>query len=232
VPDAARPSLDADWAWLGCRQYGPVAQLQEELRDRIRDGVGRDTLLMLEHSPVITLGRHAKAEHVRLPPAELEAHGIELHRSSRGGDVTYHGPGQLVGYPIFRLHRGVRAHVEAMAASVVELLREQGVAGEWRSDRPGVWVKDNKICAFGVQVRRGIATHGFALNVHTELAGFSTIVPCGLTDAGVTSIARETGNVLPVEAVARSAVEILSRHFERRFHKVPAWQLPSSNTPH
>lgn len=230
--ETAGPSLDADWAWLGCRRYGAVAQLQEELRDRIRDGRGRDTLLLLEHSPVITLGRHANPDHVRVTPADLATRGIEMHRSSRGGDVTYHGPGQLVGYPIFRLRRGIRAHVEAMAASVIDVLREYGVVGEWRADRPGVWVNDNKICAFGVQVRRGIAIHGFALNVHTEMAGFANIIPCGLADAGVTSIAREAGKTVAVEEIARAAIEIFGQRFERRFHEVPASQLPSLNTAH
>lgn len=235
MPDAAGPAnytIDADWAWLGRCQYGPVAQLQEDLRNRVRDGAASDTLLLLEHCPVVTLGRHAESSNVRLAPAELESRGIDLHRSSRGGDVTYHGPGQLVGYPVFRLRRGVRAHVEAMATSVVALLQDHGVAAEWRADRPGVWVNANKICAFGVQVRRGVAIHGFALNVHTDLSGFATIVPCGLTDAGVTSIAQETGTSLDVEAVARSAIEIFGRHFGRRFHEVPASRLPFSNAPH
>ncbi len=230
MPGEALP--DADWAWLGLAPYGPVAQLQEELRGRIRDGSGRDILLLLEHSPVVTLGRHADPANLRLAPAELRARGIEVHPCTRGGDVTYHGPGQLVGYPIFRLRRGVRAHVEAMAAGVIELLATFNIAGEWRADRPGVWVKDDKICAFGVHVRHGVAIHGFALNVHTALDGFATIVPCGLSDAGVTSMARELGEAPRVEPLARSSIAIFERHLQRHFHEFPASRLPLPKAPH
>jgi lipoate-protein ligase B len=154
-------------------------------------------LLFLEHDPVITLGRRARPEHLLLQAADLATRGIEVCRASRGGEVTYHGPGQLVSYPIVRLRRGVLAHVQGMAESVISVLRPLGIEGEWRRTSPGVWVGASKICAFGVQVRHGVSVHGLALNVSTDLSAFSTIVPCGLPSAAVTSVAQLRGGMGP-----------------------------------
>ena len=209
------PEADAvaDWTWLGRVPYGPALQIQEEIRDEILAGRRRETLLMLEHPAVITLGRHADPAHVLLPIPALRARGIDLCRTTRGGDVTFHGPGQLVGYPIFRLRRGVRAHMQAMATSIVDWLASLGLAAEWRGSSPGVWLGTEKICAFGVHVRHRIATHGFALNLATELDGFSTIIPCGLQTAGVTSLARQIGSAPPPEVVARSLIGLFEKNF-------------------
>jgi lipoyl(octanoyl) transferase len=203
----------AEWMWLGRIAYRPALELQEQIRDEILAGRRRETLLLLEHPAVITLGRHADPAHVLLPMPALRARGIEVCRTSRGGDVTFHGPGQLVGYPIFRLRRGVRTHIQAMAASIVEWLTGLGLAAEWRESTPGVWVGSDKICAFGVHVRHRIATHGFALNLATDLNGFSTIIPCGLQTAGVTSLHRQIGNAPPPEAVARSLIRLFEKNF-------------------
>ena len=203
----------AEWSWLGRVAYRPALELQEQIRNEILAGRRRDTLLLLEHPAVITLGRHADPAHVLLPIPVLRARGIDICRTSRGGDVTFHGPGQLVGYPVFRLHRGVRAHMQAMATSIVEWLAGFGLAAEWRASTPGVWLGSDKICAFGVHVRHGIATHGFALNLAIDLAGFSAIIPCGLPSAGVTSLAREIGRVHPPEMVARSLIGLFEKNF-------------------
>jgi lipoate-protein ligase B len=162
---------------------------------------------------VITLGRSARAEHVLAPPEELARAGVQVRRASRGGDVTYHGPGQLVGYPIFRLRRGLVAHMQGMAAAVIEVLASLGVSGQWRRDRPGVWVGDDKICAVGVHVRHRVAVHGFALNASTPASAFASIVPCGLRGSGVTSIAQLTGRAPELRALA----ETTARAFERSF---------------
>jgi lipoyl(octanoyl) transferase len=199
--------------WLGRIAYQPALELQEQIRDEILAGRRRETLLMLEHPAVITLGRHADPAHVLLSMSALRARGIEVCRTSRGGDVTFHGPGQLVGYPVFRLRRGVRTHIQAMAASIVEWLTDLGLAAEWRASTPGVWVENDKICAFGVHVRHRIATHGFALNLATDLNGFSTIIPCGLRAAGVTSLHRQIGNAPAPEAVARSLIRLFEKNF-------------------
>jgi lipoate-protein ligase B len=202
------------WVWLGRVPFAPTAALQEELRDKIHRREEAETLLLCEHDPVITRGRRAHADHVLASEQELAARGIELVTASRGGDVTYHGPGQLVGYPIFRLRRGLLFHMEAMAAAIQDVLRLHGLEAEWRRSTPGLWIGGNKICAFGVHVRHRIATHGFALNVAPDLGAFDTIVPCGLRDAGVTSILKETGASPRLPALGAALAVVLSRHFQ------------------
>jgi len=210
-----KPNSDvvAEWTWLGRVPYERAQQLQEQIRDEILAGQRREMLLLLEHPAVITLGRHADPAHVLLPMPTLHSRGIDVCRTSRGGDVTFHGPGQLVGYPIFRIHRGVRAHVQAMATTIVEWLAGLGLAAKWRASTPGVWLGNDKICAFGVHVRHRIATHGFALNLSTDLDGFAAIVPCGLQTAGVTSLVRQIGSSPSPEAVARSLISLFEKNF-------------------
>jgi lipoyl(octanoyl) transferase len=203
----------AEWAWLGLVPYAQALRLQEHVRDQVAEGRAVDTLLLLEHEPVITLGRSADPSNVIASPEDLRDSGISVIHTARGGDVTFHGPGQLVGYPVFRLQRGVRAHVKAMADAIVATLATLGIASEWRETHPGVWVGVDKICAVGVQVRRRVTTHGFALNVNTDLAAFRSIVPCGLHHAGVTSIAKVLGTTLELETIA----EHLSHAFEQSF---------------
>ena len=222
----------AEWAWLGRISYQAALELQEEIRNEILAGRRPNTLLLLEHPAVITLGRHADPAHVLLPLADLRARGIEVCRTSRGGDVTFHGPGQLVGYPIFRLRRGVRAHVQAMAASIVEWLGGLGLTAEWRPSTPGVWLGSDKICAFGVHVRHRIATHGFALNLSTDMDGFSTIIPCGLQSAGVTSLHRQIGNAPPPEAAARSLIRLFEKNFGVQLVEVRVPRLQSDSATH
>jgi lipoyl(octanoyl) transferase len=189
--------------------FAPTAALQERLRADLLAGRGPETLLLLEHDPVITLGRSARPEHVHLPEPELARRGISLVQTSRGGDVTYHGPGQLVGYPIVRLRAGVVGHMTAMARALAAVLAEQNVDARWRRDAPGLWVGDAKICAFGVHVRQRVAIHGFALNVAPDLAAFELIVPCGIAGVRTTSLA-ELGIAPPAlpELAARVAMRL------------------------
>ena len=167
------------WSYLGRVAYGDGLELQARARQAILDGGGLDTLLLLEHPPVITLGRSAVEGNVLAAPDELRRRGVALERTERGGDVTYHGPGQLVGYPVRRVGRGVKAHVQGMARAVIALLGELGVEGWWRDDHPGVWTGAGKVAAVGVDARGGVATHGFALNVSVNLEHYALIVPCG-----------------------------------------------------
>ena len=155
----------ARWSWLGRVPYAATAREQERLRAAVLSGEGPETFLFCEHDPVITLGRSARRANVLASPAALVAREVAVVESARGGDVTYHGPGQLVGYPVVRIRHGVVGHVAAMARAVAVVLAELGIAAVWRRDRPGLWVGDAKICAVGVHVRRGVAIHGFALNV-------------------------------------------------------------------
>ena len=197
--------------WLGRIPLDRTAALQERLRTDILTGDGPETLLLCEHDPVITLGRSARPQHVLEPVEELARRGIAVRAASRGGDVTYHGPGQLVGYPVFRLRRGLIAHMQMMAAAIVEVLAALGISGQWRRELPGVWVGADKICAFGVHVRHRVAIHGFALNATTPVEAFAPIVPCGLSTGGVTSIARLGGRAPELPELARATAESFAR---------------------
>lgn len=198
--------------WLGRVAYAEASDLQRSLHARAAD----DYLLLLEHPHVYTLGAVAKPEHVLVPPASV---GAEVARADRGGDVTYHGPGQLVGYPIVTLPewreglRDVVAHVRRLEASLIAALADLGVGARRDARHPGVWVGDDKIAAVGVKVARGRTRHGFALNVDPDLSMFDYIVPCGIRDRGVTSIARVLGAAPElrdvVDAVTARVVEQL-----------------------
>jgi lipoyl(octanoyl) transferase len=203
--------------WLGRIPFDRTAALQERLRTDILTSGGPETLLLCEHDPVITLGRNARPQHVLAAPDELARRGIALRQATRGGDVTYHGPGQLVGYPVFRLRNGLVVHMQKMAAAIVEVLAALGISGQWRRDRPGVWVGADKICAFGVHVRHRVAIHGFALNVTTPAEAFAPIVPCGLTTGGVTSIARLQGRAPALGELAHATAEAFERSFGLMF---------------
>jgi lipoyl(octanoyl) transferase len=180
----------AVWSWLGRIPFSEAVRVQERARAAVVAGQGPETLLFAEHDPVVTLGRSARNEHLLVPRAELARRGVDCQSASRGGDVTYHGPGQLVGYPIVRVRRGVIAHVTAMARAVARVLAGMGIDAVWRRETPGLWIGSSKICAFGVHVHNRVSMHGFALNVASDLSGFDLMVPCGLRDARVTSIAR------------------------------------------
>lgn len=193
--------------FLGRVPYARASELQERLVAARRSGEAPDTLLLLEHPPVVTLGRGAHTENLLLDAAALSARGIEVHEAGRGGDVTFHGPGQLVGYPVVALlgarrdaHRYLRDLEEGLLGAVEEL----GVRGSRVPGLTGVWAGGNKLAAIGVRIGTGwITSHGFALNVGDDLSGFETIVPCGIRGRGVTSLARETGAACELESVAR-----------------------------
>jgi len=202
-----------DVRWLGRVDFGPTALLQEQLRQGVQRGDTRETLLLCEHEPVITMGRSARAENVLLSREQLAERNVTLLPASRGGDVTYHGPGQLVGYPIFKLRKGVVDHLERMAAALLVVLAEIGVAARWRRDVPGLWVGGSKICAFGVHVQKRVSIHGFALNLSVPLDALSTIVPCGLCDSTVTSVKTLTGK----DVAAESLVAVVAASFDSMF---------------
>jgi lipoyl(octanoyl) transferase len=210
-----------EWAWLGAVPYAEALRLQEQIRDGVAGGSAAETLLLLEHPPVITLGRHASPANVLASPDRLARDGTTVVHTSRGGDVTFHGPGQLVGYPVFRLPRGIRAHVTEMASGIIAVLAAMGIAAAWRESRPGIWVGDDKICAFGVHVRRRIAIHGFALNASVALGGFRAIVPCGLAGAGVTSIAKLKGSAPQLEILAVRVASAFEHSFGVRMVRIP-----------
>jgi lipoate-protein ligase B len=199
--------------WLGRVSYREAWALQEELRERVLAGDDdAQTLLLLEHEPVITLGRSALPSHLLVTEAELSRRGVTLVKTSRGGDVTAHGPGQLVIYPVVRLARGVLAHVEGIGRAIVDELHSRGIEdAEWRRDPAGVWIHDAKIAACGLHIRRRVAIHGFALNVTAESTSlFSLIVPCGIAGARVTSLA-DHGVTISVRDLADSIGQRIAR---------------------
>jgi lipoyl(octanoyl) transferase len=182
---------------LGRRSYAPVWELQRQLaRQRSSGELAHDVLLLVEHEPVITLGRGTRPGSLPLSPAELARRGIEVHEVERGGDVTYHGPGQLVGYPIFNLrqHReDLHWYLRTLEASLVRALDGIGIPAGLVPGLTGVWTRGRKIASIGVHVKQWVTYHGFALNVTTELSYFDLIVPCGIRDVVMTSAALELG---------------------------------------
>jgi len=155
-----------------------------------------DTLLFLEHDPVVTLGRNARAENLLLSADLLRARGVELFEAGRGGDVTYHGPGQVVGYPIVEIREGrrdVHRYVRELEEVMIRVCGDYGFAARRIAGKSGAFVGDNKIGAIGVRISRWVTSHGFAFNVNTNLSGFELIVPCGLRDHGVTSLSKLLG---------------------------------------
>jgi lipoyl(octanoyl) transferase len=204
---------------LGVRGYREVWDLQHRLHERVRERREPDTWIVVEHLPVITLGRQAKRENVLLSEEELERRGVDRVAIERGGDVTYHGPGQLVVYPIRRMERfrEVVPLVRSLEASVIEACSRFGVRGERRPEHAGVWVGLKQICAIGLAVRAMVTLHGIALNVSTRLDYDRLINPCGMSDRGITSLAAETGRAIPMERAKRVLLAELARTFDVEF---------------
>ena len=200
-----------DW---GRTEYGAAFEQQKKRVERRRDGAVPDALIFTEHDPVYTMGmRKGADQHLIWQEDELARQGIALHQSNRGGDITYHGPGQIVGYPILSLqHRkDLHAYLRDLEEVVIRTLAHFGLQSAHRDGKTGIWLDSRKICAIGVAVRTWITYHGFALNVEPDLNHFSGIVPCGITDGTVTSMALELGkSVDPAEVKSRLAVEFQS----------------------
>jgi len=205
---------------MGRVRYADAARLQVEIREALARGEGPERLLLLEHPHVYTLGRNARPEDVLAHAEELAERGVEVEVSDRGGQVTYHGPGQLVGYPILDLspdRRDLRRYVRDLEEVLVRLLAELGIEAEaGEGDRIGVWTKGRKIGSLGIHLARWRTTHGFALNVSTDLGLFGGIVACGLPDVQMTSIEREAGRSVALEELAERLVPIFAEVFARR----------------
>lgn len=187
---------------LGLRPYTEVLDLQRELaRARISGELGQDLLLLVEHPPVVTLGRSAKEKHLIVPRGALAARGVEVHEIERGGDVTFHGPGQLVGYPIVDLRRhrqDLHWYLRQVEEALIRGVSRFGIVGERNPSFTGVWTSGRKLASIGVHARDWVTWHGFALNVTTDLSYFELIVPCGIQSVTMTSIERELDrNAMP-----------------------------------
>jgi lipoyl(octanoyl) transferase len=232
---------------LGKMEYGAAWAFQENLLDenvriksewRLREEMGSDRtsndrtstnqpltkhyLLFVEHPPVYTLGKSGHIENVLIDEMQMKERGMQFFRTNRGGDITYHGPGQIVGYPVLDLEKfytDIGRYLRELEEVVIGLLAEYGILGERSPGETGVWIepgvkgKERKICAIGVRCSRWITMHGFALNVNTDLANFGNIVPCGIQDKQVTSLEKELGRVVPIEEVKQE----LKRQFGKVF---------------
>jgi lipoyl(octanoyl) transferase len=225
---------------LGLVEYKAALKLQESLVELRKQDRIADTLLVLEHPPVITLGRNAKAAHLRASVAELAARGVQIFECNRGGDITFHGPGQLVGYPIFDLRAftgedgrrktlGAVEFVRRLEEALIRTCGDLGISTERVKGLTGVWTvhQQAKIAAIGVHISRAVTSHGFALNVTNNLDYFNLIVPCGIADKPVTSIEKEIreGRALRDEKVLdmQEVAHMIARNFGRLFIQQTLW---------
>jgi lipoyl(octanoyl) transferase len=194
--------------WLGRVPYRPAFELQQIVAQLRAEKKLPDTLLLLEHDHVYTLGRRAPEEEILLDAEALADRGVAVERTDRGGRVTYHGPGQLVGYPIVQLQTAdLVGYVRALERAMIAVAADFGVDAGTVEGLTGLWAGDRKLGAIGIHVSRGITTHGFALNVNTDLAMFNGIVPCGIVDRGVTSLSELLGREVAMEDVVNRTVE-------------------------
>jgi len=208
---------------LGTVDYAEAHRLQKELQARRIAGEIGDTVLLLEHPPVLTLGRSATAEHILARPELLEAQGISVHEVGRGGDVTYHGPGQLVAYPIIDLkpdRRDVRKYVWSLEETMIRTCEDFGLSATRIQGLNGAWIEDRKVGAVGVRISRWVTMHGLAFNANSDLSAFDLIVPCGIRDKAVTSISAELGRTIAVA----DAIEPLARHFAKLYDADIEWR--------
>jgi lipoyl(octanoyl) transferase len=222
---------------LGRISYTEGLAIQKRVIEARKFGIIGDTLLLLEHPPVLTLGRNSHRENVIASDDLLASRGVELHEINRGGDVTYHGPGQLVGYPIFDLrgdwpgkkgpHLGPVDFMRMLEEAIIRVCYDFGVPAQRIAGRTGVWtiahgdVQEKKLCAMGIHVSQGVTSHGFALNVTTDLRDFDLIVPCGITDRAVTSLeleAQATGD-LTRQPTMQNAINSTARNLGRIFER-------------
>jgi lipoyl(octanoyl) transferase len=202
---------------LGLVDYAYGLRLQRERVAARKAGVIPDTLLLLEHPHVYTLGRNAKRENLLISAEQLSAQGAQVFEIDRGGDVTYHGPGQLVGYPIMDLgqhRRDIAWYMRCLEEVFIAVAGEYGIQAGRLTGAPGVWVGNDKLVAMGVHISRWVTSHGFAFNVNTELRYYDWIVPCGLRDRGVTSLEKLLGHRVAMEEVAERVVRQFGRVFE------------------
>ena len=198
---------------LGVSPFKEVWDLQKELVKKRQNGQINDTLILAEHEPVYTLGKNADENHIlQNPPREVKTYHIE-----RGGDVTFHGPGQLVGYPILDLHnykKSISCYMRGLEKLIIDTLAEFTVTAERKDGLTGVWVGDEKIAALGVRVTRWITMHGFALNVTPDLTYYSGIIPCGIFEYGVTSMAKLLTDEVAVDSVKQVLIEKFMNQFQ------------------
>ena len=202
----------------GCVQYGAALDLQMKICEAKKRGFEKDVLLLLEHPPTITLGRNASENNLLVENSALREKGVDLFKVDRGGDITFHGPGQLVGYPILFLRSGerdVHRFMRNLEETLIRLLHGYDIPAERDKGYTGVWTEKGKIAAMGVHISRWITRHGFALNVNTDLSFYDLIVPCGIVGRGVTSMRRLMGRIVDMNEAAGRYIPEFSSVFQR-----------------
>jgi lipoate-protein ligase B len=219
---------------LGLVPYQQAWDLQCRIHQEVANGERPDTLLLLEHPHVYTLGRRGQDSDILIDEARLAEIGAEVHHIDRGGEVTYHGPGQLVGYPIINLRRkggGPLKYVRTLEQTLIATLSDFGIEAE-SEDRPtGVWIGDAKIAAIGVKVSRGVTTHGFALNVDPDMSYFDHIIACGMPDASATSVAQELGRCVSVADAISALVPRFAEMFGMGVSRINDLSAPPKSDP-
>ena len=203
---------------LGTRGYKEVWDLQKEIHQHRIENRIANTLLLVEHDPVITMGKSGKQSNVLFPVDFLREKGVQYYEIERGGDVTYHGPGQLVGYPIFNVRdglAGIKPFIKGIEEAIISTLLDFGIKGYRKEKMIGVWTDKGKVCSIGVAVKRWVSFHGFALNVNTDLSYFDLIVPCGLKNIEMTSMQQILGQEVPMGEVKTSTVRNFGRVFKQ-----------------
>lgn len=221
---------------LGRMGYEECLELQREVaRQRISGEIPQDVLLLVEHPPVVTLGRSSKQKNLISSPAFLASRGVELFEVERGGDVTFHGPGQLVGYPIIDLKRhklDLHWYLRSVEEGLIRTLSRYGISSERNTGYTGVWTQGRKIASIGVHARDWVTWHGFALNVTTDLSYFDLIVPCGIVGVEMTSIEKETGLAVSLGDVSDVAAAEFGVLFDLRTRSVAVDNLRLTALPH
>ncbi len=195
---------------LGICNYNIALSKQEFTREKLIKKTGIDTLILLEHNHIYTLGKNANRDNIL-------NNDCEIIQTDRGGDVTYHGPGQLVGYPIINLKRiglGVKSYVDHIESLLIAVLHDHNIDAHTKKGKPGVWIDDKKIGSIGIRVSHGVTTHGFSLNVNTDMNYFSNIISCGIDDVSMTSMEKELGTELFIDDIKQSIIW----HFNRLFN--------------
>lgn len=215
--------------------YLDALEAQQNLRARRQREEISDTLLLLEHPPVVTLGKRGRDDDLLLPRDLLASRGVDIAEIDRGGQVTYHGPGQLIGYVIVNLYnhqRQLKRFVATLEQSLIDFLKaEYGIESRLDDEHVGVWVGNEKIAALGISISRGVTMHGFALNIDCDLTPFGWIVPCGITDRGVTSVQKLTGRESDMERARRSYARIFAGIYGYEIEEEIPWHYPEEALP-
>jgi lipoyl(octanoyl) transferase len=209
-----------DAAYLGKISYGSGLEMMKIIQNQVKNGEN-EAILLMEHNPVITIGRNGNINNLLFSESEYKKRGIELFNVKRGGDVTFHGPGILMGYPVCKVDRKVRDLVDKLFVSLIEILGDSGIISVYDSNFPGLWIENNKIAAVGIEINGGVSMHGFALNVKRKFEGFKMIIPCGLENKGVTYWS-DFGKTPEFKVLAH----LVSNHFSKNYGKSLNWLTP------